>query len=83
MVSKLHLDRCLAVSMIQSAKGSAKGQRKCSSVHSALEHDASHVVQLPLLFAVVATWYVGKEAVPRLVADTAVMEFDGEAPHEA
>ena len=79
MVSKLHLDRCLAVSMIQSAKG----QRKCSSVHSALEHDASHVVQLPLLFAVVATWYVGKEAVPRLVADTAVMEFDGEAPHEA
>ena len=79
MVSKLHLDCCLAVLMIQSAKG----KRKCSSVYSALEPDASHVAQLPLLFAVVAPWYVGKEAVPRLVADTAVMEFDGEAPHEA
>ena len=52
-------------------------------MHSALEHDASHVAQLPLLFAVVAPWDVGKEAVLRLVADTAVMEFDGEAPHEA
>ena len=52
-------------------------------MHFALEHDAFHVAQLPLLFAVVAPRDVGKEAVPRLVADTAVMEFDGEAPHEA
>ena len=79
MLSKLRLERCLEIWMIQSGKG----KQKCSSAHSALEHDASHVAQLPLLFAVVAPWYVGKEAVPGLVADTAVMEFDGEAPHEA
>ena len=79
MLSKLHLDRCLAVLMIQFVKG----KRKYSSVHSALEHDASHVAHLPLWFAVVVPWYVGKEAVPRLVTGTAVLEFDGEAPHEA
>ena len=79
MLLKMHLDRCLAVLMFQAVTG----KQKCSSVHSALEHDAPHVAQLPLLFAVVVPWNVGKEAVPRLVADTAVLEFDGEAHHEA
>ena len=79
MVWKLHRVRCPAVLMIQSAKREWKG----SSVHSVLGHDVSRIAQLPLLLAVVAKWYVEKQAAPWLVADMAGAEFGGEVPHEA
>ena len=51
-------------------------------MHSAWGPDVSRVV-LPLLLAVVVPKHVGKQAVQRLVADTAVLDFDWEASREA
>lgn len=52
-------------------------------MYSAWGPDESRVVHLPLVLAVVVPKHVEKRAVQRLVADTAALEFDWEALHEA
>lgn len=52
-------------------------------MYSAWGHDVSRVVHLSLLLAVVVPKHVEKQAVQMLVADTAGLEFDWEAAHEA